>query len=310
MILIAGEALIDMVSDPAQASRFSAHPGGAAYNVACALGLLGAKPGFVCPISQDTLGNLLLERLAECDASAVLPHRVRAPTPLALVTVDENSQPSYSFYREGTADRALAEFAMDNVAPTATTMMHISGFCLNEANDYQHWLTLVKSILKQGALLSVDPNVRANLVTDKDDYLARIHQLMEMAHVVKVSDEDLLYLCPGKDLAKAKQALAAKVPLLIVTLGAKGAEALYQGETVTVPAQKVTKMADTVGSGDCFAGTYLYGLEQAGVTGAEDIHKLSTAQLHEILSLAAKAAAINCERHGCQPPTLAELTNS
>ncbi len=53
MILISGEALIDLIPDPEKDGRYDAVLGGSPYNVAIGLGRLGAPTSFVSRISAD-----------------------------------------------------------------------------------------------------------------------------------------------------------------------------------------------------------------------------------------------------------------
>lgn len=309
MILIAGEALIDMVADNDSHQKFTGVPGGAAYNVACALGLFKANPSFACPISNDHLGTSLLERMQNCGATPFLANRVDAPTPLALVTVNSTGQPRYSFYREGTADRMLEQLNQSVLLAKAVKLMHITGFCLNEADDYQQWLKLVKAAKAAGAIISVDPNVRESLISDPMPYRERIKALLSIAHIVKVSDEDLLYLYPEMTLEEAINELKVLCLLSIVTRGAEGADVYWNEQMTHVNAQKVEQVVDTVGAGDSFSAAYLYQLYMLNILTPEAITALSEEQIERIITFAGIAAAINCGRKGCQPPTLKEISD-
>ena len=56
-------------------------------------------------ISRDGMGDYLMEPLAEAGVTALLGERVREPTTLAVVTLNEKRQARYEFYRG--AERAL-----------------------------------------------------------------------------------------------------------------------------------------------------------------------------------------------------------
>ena len=74
-----------------------------------------------------------------------------------------------------------------------------------------------------------------------------------------------------------------------------------------VPAYPVVKLIDTVGAGDTFMGTVLSELNGAGLLMQTALSELTQERLQDLLSKAAKAAAINCGREGCDPPSSAEL---
>ncbi|MFN3266686.1 MAG: PfkB family carbohydrate kinase, partial [Deinococcales bacterium] len=65
---------------------------------------------------------------------------------------------------------------------------------------------------------------------------------------------------------------------------------------------------DTVGAGDTFSGATIYGLLQHQLGTHTALENASAEVLTEVLQFAARAAAINCTRAGCNPPTLLEMT--
>ena len=64
LIAVGGENLIDYADREGVAT---AHPGGSPYNVAMALGRLGANVAYISPISDDHWGDLLAETLIELE---------------------------------------------------------------------------------------------------------------------------------------------------------------------------------------------------------------------------------------------------
>jgi|TARA_B110000908_G_scaffold27085_1_gene31609 fructokinase len=69
-------------------------------------------------------------------------------------------------------------------------------------------------------------------------------------------------------------------------------------------------LVDTVGAGDTFMANFLAKLSDLDALGIEPLAKLHALTPDEIRSAAeyaTAAAAIVCERVGCQPPTRAEV---
>ncbi|CAK0872124.1 unnamed protein product [Prorocentrum cordatum] len=64
---------------------------------------------------------------------------------------------------------------------------------------------------------------------------------------------------------------------------------------------------DTVGAGDTFSAALLAGLADSGRLDARAVGALSAADVEGLLRRAARAAALNCQREGCDPPGRAEL---
>ena len=82
------------------------------------------------------------------------------------------------------------------------------------------------------------------------------------------------------------------------TFGAAGACLWVNGAHARGPAPTV-KVVDTVGAGDTFWGTCLADWARETTQ--------ATSALPHTLARAMRAAAINCGRKGCQPPTGEEL---
>jgi fructokinase len=106
MILCAGEALIDMLPrDSAQGEGcFAPYPGGAVFNTAIALGRLGVKTGFFCPLSDDLFGAQLRAALRVSEVDDSFSPAVDRPCTLAFVTLADG-QARYAFYDSATALR-------------------------------------------------------------------------------------------------------------------------------------------------------------------------------------------------------------
>jgi fructokinase len=123
-----------------------------------------------------------------------------------------------------------------------------------------------------------------------------------------LSDEDLLWLFNDSvDESSALSELRAIVnaDILILTQGSKGSLIWHYDSWYEVPAYPVGKLSDTVGAGDTFMASILVWL-----TKNENLKRLDVIELEEkkdLQNYAAKAAALNCEKQGCNPPWENEL---
>ncbi|MDP4992065.1 MAG: PfkB family carbohydrate kinase, partial [Marivita lacus] len=66
-------------------------------------------------------------------------------------------------------------------------------------------------------------------------------------------------------------------------------------------------LVDTVGAGDTFMATLLAGLARVQALSPDALTALDAPEIEALLRRAGMAAAINCSRAGCNPPTLQEL---
>ena len=304
MILCAGEALIDMLPRKTEAGEpaFAPHAGGAVFNTAIALGRLGVPTGFLCGLSDDLFGEKLVEVLGASNVDTSLCPRVDRPTTLAFVTLSPSGQARYAFYDEATALSALT--ADELPEPTANVRaVFIGGISL--AGSAAHAFEDFAGRIGDRALM-IDPNVRPAFARDEDAYRRRIERLVAMADIVKISDEDLVWLegDGGEDTART---LLKRGPRLVcLTRGADGVTALTPHLRVEVPAVR-TAVIDTVGAGDTFNAGLLAGLSEAGVLDKAGLAGLSESALRTALELGARAASVTVSRAGANPPWRAEL---
>ena len=158
-------------------------------------------------------------------------------------------------------------------------------------------------------MTSLDPNVRPGLINDRDGYVARIRRMMRHADIFKLSDEDLLWLYPDRSLEQALADCRADcgAALFVLTMGPDGAHGFAGAVEMRVPSAPVAQMVDTVGAGDTFMASILAWVIETGRTGRAALEDISSDDLRTVLQRAAVAAAINCGRQGCNPPTRAEL---
>jgi len=304
MIAIGGENLIDFVNSSVQGGlpAYTAYPGGSPYNVAMAAALQGAATAYLTPISTDRLGDLLAGRLEECGVH-LTGGRSDKPTSLAVVSLQDGI-PSYGFYRNDTAERQVSARFLEAVMPKDAILFHVGSLGLIEGDDAAAWEDKFVAWHRSGRLTSLDPNVRPSLISDADGYRRRIRSMMGSADILKLSDEDLLWLYPEHDFEAACLTCFAdsKAALTVITKGADGVVAKSGAQTISLPAFPTVKFVDTVGAGDTFMASLLVWMLEQGVTRRKDIENLTQNQLENALKRAAIAAALNCEKQGCQPP--------
>ena len=159
--------------------------------------------------------------------------------------------------------------------------------------------------LEPTAIVSLDPNIRPPLLPDHDDVARRIERLIGLADVVKVSDEDLVWLRPEESAeAVADRWLNAGAALVVVTRGAEGSTAFARSGRLDVPAPPTT-VVDTVGAGDSYMSGLLAGLHRKGLLTGDrrsDLHGIDTETLSDVTAIAARSAAWTVSRPGAQSP--------
>jgi fructokinase len=299
VLWVLGEALMDCVAQPDGSLR--PFMGGSPFNMARAAALRGAQVGYINPFSTDRFGDQMRDQL-QADGVQILSAPSRLPTSLAVVQIAAG-QPSYGFYREGIADR---DYTPDNVLALLKTqqpgVLH-TGSLLLVPPEHEKVMAVLKGARTMGWTISVDVNLRPKLTADLGQYVGAVKQVATLADWLKASDEDLELLgfaAPSRNNASAIAASfkAQGTSRVALTFGANGAWLQVQDQFASADVPQV-RVVDTVGAGDTFWGNCL-GDWLTSPNGAE-------ARVARTLHDAMCAAAINCARAGCQPPTYAEV---
>lgn len=309
MILCCGESLIDMIPTPSPDGQlaFTPHAGGAIFNTAIALGRLGQPTGFVTGLSHDLFGAQLAQALADSHVACDYVIRSDLPTTLAFVQLT-NGQAQYTFYDENTAGRSLTPAQLPDL-PDSIEALYFGGISLISEPCADFYAALAT---REGPrrMIVLDPNIRAGFVKDEARYRARLAQMIAVADLVKVSDEDLNWILPGPEplQAKAQKICATGPHAVIVTRGAEGASALLSdGTQVDAPAQRV-EIVDTVGAGDTFNAGVLADLAEQGLLSKQHMAKIDADALRKALERGAAVAAVTVSRAGANPPWAHELS--
>lgn len=305
MIISLGEALIDFISQ--KGLSFEGFPGGSPMNTSVAISRLGIPCQFLGRISNDMFGTRLIDHLKNNSVGTDMVLRTDDSTTLSFVQKQADGQAVYGFFANNTADRNLPGEELNKIIlPKEAKILHfgsislsmepcgssISDFLLNNCKDL---------------MLSFDPNIRPSLVPDKDKYMKRFQELCSISSVLKLSDEDLLWLYPELTTEKAiDHLLESGVSLIALTTGKSGALLINKNNIVNSSLFDLP-VADTIGAGDTFHGAMLGYLYNKNRIDREILDNLTKGQLRHIGDYANKAAGINCHRSGANPPTKLEM---
>ncbi len=306
-IVSIGEVLIDLTQmgiGEGGVPQFSANPGGAPANLAVAAARLGADTAFIGKVGADSFGAYLKRVLADngVDVTGMAEDQTHHTT-LAVVALDGAGERSFFFYRDPSADVELTAAELPRQLLESTRCLHFGSISLTAEPARSATFHAVRTAKEWGALVSYDPNYRADIWPDVETAVARMKEPLPLVDVLKVSDEELPLLTGTDDLERGTQVLAEQgISLIFVTLGARGAFYRLEDQTGTVPGT-ACRVGDTNGAGDTFFGAALSRLVRM------DLKTLTVLELEKVIEFANRAAAITVSRHGAIPamPTLREL---
>ena len=310
-ILTIGEMLIDLtqtgVSDQG-IPVYTAFPGGAPANVAVAAAKLGASTAFIGKVGNDAFGKLLVDTVknngVNADGMIVTD---TANTTLAVVSLQQSGERDFAFYRKGFADTQLSESGIADDTLKNTHILHFGSVSMTEDPSRTATFNSALRAKNMGATITYDPNYRASLWDSLDDALVQMKMPLSIVDILKISDEELPLIADTDDPEEGTKLLSERygIPLILLTLGAKGAYYRFGDCTGLCEGVKV-KVADTNGAGDTFFGAFLSGMARLGKYKPSE---LSEDEIRELVIFANKAASITTSRSGAIPamPTLDEV---
>ncbi len=309
-VICIGEALIDFVCvEPVRGKEgglYVKKAGGAPANVAAAISLLGGESYFAGALGEDSFGEYLASTMQDAGVHLTFLQRVSSPTTLAFVTLQSDGDREFEFLRGADADYKLESDACLSIAQSS--IVHFgSATAFLDGNLLNTYLTVAGYAAESGNIISFDPNYRVNLWgNDQPEFKRWCHHMLDLANLVKVSEEELALLTQASSIEEGCKALHKMgVEYVFVTLGPKGCHVSVKEQQVLVPAFHINAI-DTTGAGDAFIGALLYSLDQCN-----DVAMLGMNEWQDKVAFAQKVSAMVCVKNGAMNalPTLDEVSS-
>jgi len=263
-----------MVSDAdvslADAARFNKSPGGAPANVAIGLRRLGISSAFVGQVGADPFGDWLCEVVRrEGVQREYLFQTELARTTVAFVAAREDGKKDICFYRNPGADMLYSPDAIDEKLFDGARIFHCGSLSLSENPCRDAQFKAARMARAKGVLVSYDPNWRPSIWRDFQLAHHLIWEMMALADVVKVAEEEWEFITGTNDFAEGADMIRLCGPkLVVVTCGSDGVYFDYKSGSGKVAGLSV-QTVDTLGAGDAFmAGLISQLLESASLAEA------------------------------------------
>jgi sugar/nucleoside kinase (ribokinase family) len=236
----------------------------------------------------------LMETLSHDGVDTSGVRLVSEQTTLALVARNSGGIPDFVFYRG--ADAALRPEDIPQNGLSRSSFVHVSSMALMSEPSRSATMHAVEIGREEGALISVDPNLRPSSWSSLEVAIRAIKPLLQSADVLKLNDTEALFLTGRRELSDALQDLSDEHRLTIVTKGQEGCIWNWQGRAGEVPSPSVV-VVDTTGAGDAFVGGCLAELCRAGYVG-EGFRALGDEAIAAILRFACATGAYTCQGRG------------
>lgn len=311
-----GEVLIDFI--PMQKGKalkdvqsFKRAPGGAPANVAAAVARFGAESAMITKLGMDAFSDFLIEELQKIGVKTDKIKRTKeANTGLAFVSLRDDGERDFSFYRNPSADLLLSEDEIEESWFVKGDILHFCSVDLVESPMKKAHEKAIGLVKENGGIISFDPNVRLPLWNSAEKCRQTILEFIPKAHIIKISDEELAFITGITNEKEAIENLfTGDVKAVIYTKGANGADLYTKNAKYESTGFKV-EVQDTTGAGDAFIGGFLYKLLEKEVNHDNLIDVLNEHH-QEILTFANASGAITTTGKGAisSLPTKEEILN-
>ena len=302
-VITIGEALIDFIPNQKGCSLkevvgFERVAGGAPANVAAVVSKLGGKANFISQLGKDAFGDYIIDELnkVNVDTSYVL-RSDKANTGLAFVSLKEDGDRDFSFYRNPSADMLLEENNIDKKWFEDCHSLHFCSVDLIDCPMKKSHKKAIEYAIDNNSIISFDPNVRLPLWNSEQECKEAILEFLPLAHIVKISDEELEFITGFNNIEEAKKILFnGNVKMIIFTKGKDGAELHTKNSMVSIEGN-VVEVVDTTGAGDSFIGAFLYSLLNDEIS-LEDLDNIRDEALQKYLLFSNYYASYSTTKKG------------
>lgn len=293
-----GELLIDFTENGSSSQGnplLEANPGGAVCNVLAMLEKLGKKTAYIGKVGQDMFGTQLKEAVEEVgiDTRNLIMDPVYHTT-LAFVHTYPDGDRDFSFYRDPGADMMLTKEEVSEELIRDSRIFHFGTLSSTHPGVREATRYAINVAKDAGCIITFDPNLRPPLWKSLEDAKVEIEYGMSKCDVLKISDNEVEFMCGTDDYDKGAAMIQEKhnIPLVLVTMGKAGSRAYYKGMIVEVAPFLQENTIETTGAGDTFcASTLNYILEHG-------LDNLTEENLKELLTFANAAASLITTRKG------------
>jgi fructokinase len=311
-VLCLGEILFDLLSDqPGQplesVTSWTAYPGGAPANVACALAKLGTPAGFIGCVGEDAPGEMLVDLLRSTgvDVTGIQRHAT-APTREIYVIRTDGGDRIFS----GFGERDSGEFAdtrlQANLLPVNlfdSADYLVLGTLELAYPDSQQAIERSLELAEQHYVkLLLDVNWRPMFWSDLEAAKSLVQALLKRVDFLKLSAEEAEWLFDTQDPGVIAHRLSS-VEGVLVTDGERGCAYCVSENEGKLPIFPV-EVEDTTGAGDGFVAGFLHQVLQQGIQSLSDREVARKAVLY-----ASAVGALTTTRAGAiaAQPTAAEV---
>lgn len=261
--------------------------GGSAGNTIAGMASLGQRCGFIGQVADDQFGKVFAHDIRALGVAFDTPIRAdEPPTAQCLIFVTPDGQRTMNTFLG--ASQFLPAAAIDQSMIESAAILYLEGYLWDPAEPRAAMRSAVSIAKNAGRKVAFTLSDAFVIDRYRDDFNAMIDA--GDIDILFANELEIRSLTQIDDFEAAVDAVAPKVPMLVVTHGEHGAIAVSDGVRTSVAAEAVPAVVDTTGAGDLFAAGFLSGQAQGR-------------SVHDSLRMGAICAAEVISHYGPRPET-------
>jgi len=284
--LVIGEAFVDLIAQNDERGRvYIPKFGGSPLNVAVGLRRLGTDVKLAATLTPGTFGTALREFCLR-EGMDIESLSTRVQKNFIAVATPMDRHVTYEYFGDLKSLTAIKSIRPEAVR--RASIIHASSTALN-ADPARS--TVREAYECATGFRTIDPNPRPSLIDDRDSYLKGLADLFGLVDLVKVSDEDCLFLFPHMTEEEAALTIHRTYGVTVIVTRADESTVLANADSLTLVTVPHIRVVDATGAGDSFMASLLADVAQFGAPTAK-------AGWVEYISRANIAAAATCKETG------------
>ncbi len=229
--------------------------GGSAANTLAGMAALGAKTLFVGRVADDQLGRVFAHDIRAAGVDYATPVSTGgAPTGRCLIVVTPDGDRTMNTFLG--ACQELSETDLDAAMVASADILYLEGYLWDPAAP--------RAAMRKAISVARANNTKVALTLSDvfcvEGYRSDFQQLLAEHVDLVFGNENEVCALYQTDLDSAMAELAKHACTSVITRSAAGAVVIADGQHHVVAAEPATRVLDTTGAGDLFAGGFMAGM--------------------------------------------------
>ena len=282
-----GETVFDIIFK--DGSPQAAKAGGSVLNSVVSMGRVGLPVAFISEYGKDDVGTLIDSFLKESGVNTESVHRFEENnTSLALAFLDSKNDARYTFYKDFPKNRLNIVFPVVQ----KDDIVQCGSFYAIWPEIREKFMKFIMGAKEKGALILYDPNFRKTHISDLDKLKPLIIENMQMASLVRGSDEDFMNIFGAGNADEAYEKTRPFCQNLVYTANDQGVYVRTPGVSAKFNVKDITPVS-TIGAGDNFNAGMITSIYQNNILPSR-LSSLPEKKWSEIITTAVDFATEVC----------------